>query len=154
VPQSTISAQKSYMVKTLKLLVEGYDGKLRLADDADPSWWRNDDALDGLPKPKQVWAWWNGEDDPPNPGTPGRPGHPPKETEDRPDSGANGERGSSGQSTKAPGQSTEEPEHQGDRGDDPGDPRHPGQENTSDKRKNGQEEALTEGFESKVQSRE
>jgi hypothetical protein len=54
VPQSTISAQKSYLVKSLKILVEDYDGKLRLADDADPSWWRKDGVLDGLPKPKQV----------------------------------------------------------------------------------------------------
>jgi hypothetical protein len=78
VPQSTISAQKSYLTKSLKLLVEEYDGKLRLANDADPSWWRKEGVLDGLPKPKQVWAWWNGEDDTPDPGTPGRPGHLPR----------------------------------------------------------------------------
>jgi hypothetical protein len=42
VAQSTISGQKSYLTKSLKLLVEEYDGKLRLAEDADPSWWRKD----------------------------------------------------------------------------------------------------------------
>ena len=89
VPQSTISAQKSYLVKSVKLLVEDHDGKLGLAKDADPSWWRKEGVLDGLPKPKQVWAWWNGEDDPPDPGTPGRPDHPPQEPEDRPGSGGN-----------------------------------------------------------------
>src|SRR5215208_2057666 len=91
VPQSTISAQKSYLTKSLKLLVEEYDGKLRLANDADPSWWRKEGVLDGLPKPKQVWAWWNGEDDTPDPGTPGRPGHPPENPPDRPGSGVNGD---------------------------------------------------------------
>lgn len=143
VPQSTISAQRSYLVKSLKLLVEGYDGKLRLADDADPSWWRKDDALDGLPKPKQVSAWWNGEDDPPDPGTPDHPGHPPQNAEERPGSGINGDRGSSGHRSEAPGQPSEEPEHQADRGGDQGDPHDPGQEKALDKRENGQGEALT-----------
>jgi hypothetical protein len=143
VPQSTISAQKSYLVKSVKLLVEDHDGKLGLAKDADPSWWRKEGVLDGLPKPKQVWAWWNGEDDPPDPGTPGRPGHPPEDPPDRPGSGVNGDRGSSGHRSEAPGQSSEEPEHQPDRGGDQGDPHDPGQENTLDKREHGQEEALT-----------
>jgi hypothetical protein len=149
VAQSTTSAQKAYLVRSLKLLVEGYDGKLRLADDADPSWWRKYDALDGLPKPKQVWAWWRAQHGPPDPGTPGRPGHPPEDPEDRPGSGVNGDRGSSGHRSEAPGQPAEEPERQGDRG---GDPRDPGQENALDKRENGQEEALTGvigGFESR-----
>jgi hypothetical protein len=151
VPQSTISAQKSYLVKSLKLLVEGYDGKLRLADDSDPSWWRKEGVLDGLPKPKQVRAWWNGEDDSPDPGTPGRPGHPPDDPADRPGSGVNGDRGSSGHRSEAPDQPSEEPEHQPDRGGDRGDPHDPGQENALDKRENSQEEALTGvigGFES------
>jgi hypothetical protein len=152
VPQSTISAQKSYLVKSVKLLVEDHDGKLGLAKDADPSWWRKEGVLDGLPKPKQVWAWWNGEDDPPDPGTPGRPGHPPEDPPDRPGSGINGDRGSSGHRSEALGQPAEEPEHQADRGGDQGDPHDPGQENALDKRENGQEEALTGvigGFESR-----
>jgi hypothetical protein len=151
VPQSTISAQKSYLVKSVKLLVEDYDGKLGLVKDADPSWWRKEGALDGLPKPKQVWAWWNGEDDPTDPETPGRPGHPPKDPPDRPGSGVNADRRTSGQRSEAPGQPAEEPEHQPDRGGDQGDPHDPGQENALDKRENGQEEALTGvigGFES------
>jgi hypothetical protein len=109
-------------------------------------------VLDGLPKPKQVWAWWNGKDDSPDPGTPGRPGHPPEDPPDRPGSGVNGDRGSSGQRSEAPGQPSEEPEHQPDRGGDRGDPHDPGQENALDKRENGQEEALTGvtgGFESR-----
>ena len=152
VAQSTISAQKSYLVKSVKLLVEDYDGKLGIAKDADPSWWRKDGVLDGLPKPKQVWAWWNGEEDPPDPGTSGRPGHPPEEPADRPGSGVNGDRGSSGHCSEAPGQPAEEPEHQPDRRGDGGDPHDPGQENALDKRENGQEEALTGvigGFESR-----
>jgi hypothetical protein len=151
VPQSTISAQKTYLVKSLKLLVEGYDGKLRLADDADPSWWNKEGSLDGLPKPRQVWAWWNGEDDPPDPGTPGRPGHLPENPPDRPGSGVNGDRGPSGHRSEAPGQPSEEPEHQADRGGDPGDPHDPGQEKALDKRENSQDVALTGvigGFES------
>jgi hypothetical protein len=143
VAQSTISAQKSYLVKSVKLLVEDHDGRLGLAKDADPSWWRKEGVLDGLPKPKQVWAWWNGEDDPPDPGTPGRPGHPPEEPADRPGSGINGDRGSSGHRSEAPGQPAEEPEHQADRGGDRGDPHDPDQENALDKRENGQEEGLT-----------
>jgi hypothetical protein len=152
VPQSTISAQKSYLVKSLKLLVEEYDGKLRLADDADPWLWRKEGVLDGLPKPKQVWAWWNGEDDPPDPGTPGRPDHPPEDPPDRPGSGVNGDRRIPGHRSEAPDQPAEEPEHQADRGGDQGDPPDPGQENALDKRENGQEEALTGvigGFESR-----
>jgi hypothetical protein len=121
----------------------GPRGRYRLADDADPSWWRKEGVLDGLPKPKQVWAWWNGEDDPPDPGTPGRPGHPPEDPPDLPDSGVNADRGSSGQRPEAPGQPSEEQEHQPDRGGDPGDPHDPGQENALDKRENSQEEALT-----------
>jgi hypothetical protein len=151
VAQSTISAQKSYLVKSVKLLVEDYDGKLGLAKDADPSWWRKEGVLDGLPKPKQVWAWWNGEDDPPDPGRPGRPGHPPEDPPDRPGSGANGDRGSSGHHSEAPGQPAEEPEHQADRGGVQGDPHDPGQESALDKRENSQEETLTGvigGFES------
>jgi hypothetical protein len=152
VPQSTISGQKSYLVKSLRLLVEGYDGKLRLADDADPSWWRKEGALDGLPKPKQVRAWWKGEDDPPDPGTPDRPDHPPEDPADRPVGGANGDRGASGHRPEAPGQPAEKPEHRGDRGGDLGDPRGPGQENALDKQENGHEgtpTGVTGGFESK-----
>ncbi|HSK82816.1 MAG TPA: hypothetical protein VK902_05335 [Rubrobacter sp.] len=143
VPQSTISAQKSYLVKSLKLLVEEYDGKLRLADDANPSWWRKEGVLDGLPKPRQVWAWWRAQHDPPDPGTPGRPDHPPENPPDRPGSGVNGDRRTSGHRSEAPGQPAEDPEHQADRGDDRGDPHDPGQENALDKRENSQEEALT-----------
>jgi hypothetical protein len=143
VPQSTISAQKSYLVKSVKLLVEDYDGKLGLAKDADPSWWRKEGVLDGLPKPKQVWAWWRAQHDPPDPGTPGRPGHPPEDPPDRPGSGLNGDRRTPGHRSEAPGQPSEEPEHQGDRGGDQGDPHDPGQENALDKRENSQEEGLT-----------
>jgi hypothetical protein len=152
VPQSTISAQRSFLVKSLKLLVEEYDGKLRLAEDADPSWWRKEGVLDGLPKPKRVWAWWKAEHDPPGPGSPDRPDHPPQDPADHPGGGANGDRDSSGHAPEAPGQPAEEPEHQSDRGDDPGDPRDPDQENALDKRENGQEEAptgVTGGFESR-----
>jgi hypothetical protein len=152
VAQSTISAQKSYLVKSLKLLSEDYDGKLRLAEDADPSWWRKEGVLDGLPMPKQVWTWWNGEDDPPDPGTPDRPGQPPEDPADQPGGGVNGDRRTPGHRSEAPGQPAEEPEHQGDRGGDPGDPHDLGQENTLDKRENSQEETLTGvigGFESR-----
>jgi hypothetical protein len=153
VPQSTISAQRSFLVRSLRLLVEEYDGKLRLAEDANPSWWRKEGVLDGLPRPKQVWAWWRAQHDPPDPGTPGRPGHPPQNAEDRPDSGVNGDRGGSDHPMEAPGQPAEEPEYQGDRGGDPDDPRDPGQENALDKRENGQEEALT-GVTGGIESRD
>jgi hypothetical protein len=152
VPQSTISAQKSYLVKSAKLLVEDHDGKLGLAKDADPSWWRKEGVLDGLPKPRQVWAWWRAQHDPPDPGTPDHPGQPPENPPDRPGSGVNGDRGSSGHRSEAPGQPSEEPEHQPDRGGDRGDPHDPDQENALDKRENGQEEGLTwvtGGFESR-----
>jgi hypothetical protein len=143
VPQSTISAQKSYLVKSVKLLVEDHDGKLGLAKDADPSWWRKEGVLDGLPKPKQVWAWWRAQHDPPDPGTPDRPGYPPQDPADQPGSGVNGDRGSSGHRSEAPGQPAEEPEHQADRRGDRGDPHDPGQENALDKRESSQEAAPT-----------
>jgi hypothetical protein len=143
VAQSTISAQKSYLVKSAKLLVEDHDGKLGLAKDADPSWWRKEGVLDGLPKPKQVWAWWRAQHDPPDPGTPDRPGYPPQDPADQPGSGVNGDRGSSGHRSEAPGQPAEEPEHQADRRGDRGDPHDPGQENALDKRESSQEAAPT-----------
>ena len=72
VSQSTISAQRSFLTKSLKLVLEDNKGRLRLAEDVDPSLWETDDALDGFPRPAQVSAWWNGDDDPPDPERPER----------------------------------------------------------------------------------
>lgn len=57
VSQSTISAHKSYLVKSVKLLEESRDG-LSLVAGAAPSDWRKDDVLAGFPSPQQVREWW------------------------------------------------------------------------------------------------
>ncbi len=62
VAQSTISDNKTYLVKSVKFMTETADGKLNIVDGADPSWWERGDALDGFPKPEQVKVWW--ADDP------------------------------------------------------------------------------------------
>jgi hypothetical protein len=32
--------------------------RLDLVADAEPSWWNDDDLLEGFPHPEQVWRWW------------------------------------------------------------------------------------------------
>jgi hypothetical protein len=68
VSQSTVSGNKTFLVKSAKLVREVGEGGLALVKDAEPSWWHSGDALLGFPKPEEVRAWWAGNDPtPPSP---------------------------------------------------------------------------------------
>jgi transcriptional regulator with XRE-family HTH domain len=68
VSQSTVSENKTFLVKSAKLVREVGEGGLALVKDAEPSWWHSGDALLGFPKPDEVKAWWAGNDPtPPSP---------------------------------------------------------------------------------------
>jgi len=58
VHHSTIGEHRTYLVKSVKLLRETEGGMLDLMADAEPSWWNDDDLLEGFPRPEQVWRWW------------------------------------------------------------------------------------------------
>lgn len=66
VRQSSISENKTFLVKSAKLMWEPPGGGLALVKGSEPSWWVKGDALDGFPKPEQVRIWWAG-DGPPTP---------------------------------------------------------------------------------------
>jgi hypothetical protein len=55
---STIGEHRTYLVKSVKLLRETESGLLDLVADAEPSWWNDDDLLEGFPHPEKVWRWW------------------------------------------------------------------------------------------------
>ena len=59
VAQSTISENKTFLVKSLKWVWEPEGGGLALVNDAEPSWWERGDALVGFPRPEEVRAWWS-----------------------------------------------------------------------------------------------
>jgi hypothetical protein len=144
VPQSTISGQKTFLTKSLKLVVEDYGGKLKLADDVDPSLWKTDDALDGFPRPEQVRSWWDGDDEPQDPETPGRPGHARDGSGEHAGGGANGDRPSAGHRPEASGHGErDEADHRDDRSEGDGDRQTPGQENAVDERESVSENAPT-----------
>jgi hypothetical protein len=58
VHHSTVGEHRTYLVKSVKLLRETESGMLDLVADAEPSWWNEDDLLEGFPHPEQVWRWW------------------------------------------------------------------------------------------------
>jgi hypothetical protein len=55
---STVGEHRTYLVKSVKLLRETESGMLDLVADAEPSWWNDDDLLEGFPHPEKVWRWW------------------------------------------------------------------------------------------------
>jgi hypothetical protein len=59
VHHSTIGEHRTYLVKSVKLLRETESGMLDLVADAEPTWWNDDDLLEGFPHPEQVWRWWD-----------------------------------------------------------------------------------------------
>jgi hypothetical protein len=78
VSQSTVSENKTFLVKSVKLVRETGEGGLALVKGAEPSWWDSGDALLGFPKPDEVRAWWGGNDPtPPNPEGGDRADHGP-----------------------------------------------------------------------------
>ena len=60
VSQSTVSGNRSFLVKSVKLMRETREGGLALVEGAEPSWWEKGDVLDGFPRPEEVRAWWSG----------------------------------------------------------------------------------------------
>jgi len=145
IPQSTITDNKTFLVKSAKLLREPEGGGLALVEGADPSWWEKDDVLVGFPRPEQVWRWWNGENDPPpDPETPGQGGQAHRAAAKHDSNGAKGDRPPAGHHLHASGHSVHnEADHHADRLEDPGDRRGPGQEKGVDKGKNASESELT-----------
>ena len=63
---STISEHRTYLTKSAKLLRETESGMLDLVADAEPSWWNDDDLLEGFPHPEKVWRWWEEKESQPN----------------------------------------------------------------------------------------
>lgn len=86
VRQASISENKTFLVKSAKLLWEPEGKGLALVEDADPSWWQKGDALDGFPKPEQVKIWWT-VDCSPDPDPSNRSIHSPANRGDREDYG-------------------------------------------------------------------
>jgi len=58
---STVGEHRTYLVRSAKLLRETESGTLDLVADAEPSWWNDDDLLEGFPHPEKVWRWWKEE---------------------------------------------------------------------------------------------
>ena len=59
---STVGEHRTYLSKSVKLLRETESGMLDLVADAEPSWWNDDDLLEGFPHPEKVWRWWEGKE--------------------------------------------------------------------------------------------
>jgi hypothetical protein len=55
--RSIVSRQKTYLETSVKLIHEEFGGKLRLVDEADPSWWEEGEPMQGFPKPDEVALW-------------------------------------------------------------------------------------------------
>ncbi len=82
VRQASISENKTFLVKSAKLLWEHSGGGLALVEDADPSWWEKGDTLDGFPKPEQVRIWWADKGSP-DPDPSGKPAYGSANRDDR-----------------------------------------------------------------------
>ena len=54
VPQSTISDNKTFLVRSAMLVLEPEGGGLALVEGAEPLWWEKGDVLARFPKPEQV----------------------------------------------------------------------------------------------------
>lgn len=61
ISQSTVSENKTFLTKSVKILRETEGGGLALVKEAEPSWWDTGDALLGFPQPEQVREWWKGD---------------------------------------------------------------------------------------------
>jgi hypothetical protein len=61
VHHSTVGQHRTYLVWSVKFLRETESGMLDLVADAEPSWWNDDDLLEGFPHPEKVWRWWKDE---------------------------------------------------------------------------------------------
>ena len=57
----TVRKQKAFLVQSVGLLRESEQGGLRLVKDANPSWWEDNEILEGFPTPDEVDMWWTGK---------------------------------------------------------------------------------------------
>jgi hypothetical protein len=109
VHHSTIGEHRTYLVKSVKLLRETESGMLDLVTDAEPSWWNDDDLLEGFPHPEQVWRWWEEKEFPLVPESAPHARHTKDEgQEPRSDAENPG-----GHSTRHPSATTRHPEDEG-----------------------------------------
>ena len=93
VAQSTVSDNKTFLVKSVKLIREVGEGGLALIKDAEPSRWDSGDVLLGFPKPDEVRAWWGGDDPtPPSPEGADRADHEPDTAPNTASEAVNGDR--------------------------------------------------------------
>jgi hypothetical protein len=58
VHHSTVGQHRTYLVWSVKFLRETESGMLDLVADAEPTWWNDDDLLEGFPHPEKVWRLW------------------------------------------------------------------------------------------------
>ena len=144
-PQSTVSDNKTFLVKSVKLLWEhASGGGLGLVEDAEPSWWEKGDVLAGFPRPEQVRSWWEGDDGPPDPETPGRAGRPATGAEEGRKDGEKGDRGTPSRGPEAAGRvASDDGGVRADRPGDAGDRQTPGRENAVDERQDAPESGPT-----------
>jgi hypothetical protein len=109
VHHSTIGEHRTYLAKSVKLLRETDSGMLDLAADAEPSWWNDDDLLEGFPHPEQVWRWWQEKESHSAPESARHTRQSQDESQEpRSDAGNTG-----GHSTRHPSAITRQPEDEG-----------------------------------------
>jgi DNA-binding Lrp family transcriptional regulator len=130
VSQSTVSENKTFLVKSAKLVREVGEGGLALVKDAEPSWWDTGDALLGFPKPEEVRSWWGGDDPPPpSPEGADRADHEPDTAPNAASEAVNGDRRDADQERGTDDHYDKKGAAQGDRRAEAGDRRVADQEN-------------------------
>jgi hypothetical protein len=122
VSQSTVSENKTFLVKSAKLVREVGEGGLALVKDAEPSWWDTGDALLGFPKPEEVRSWWGGDDPPPSgPEGADRADHEPDTSPNAASEAVNGDRRDADQERETDDHYDKKDAAQGDRRAEAGD---------------------------------
>jgi hypothetical protein len=99
--QSTVSDNKTFLVKSVKFMRETSNGGLALVEGAEPSWWEKGDALEGFPRSEKVRTWWSGDSSPPDPEGTDRVDHDLDESETPHGEAAKGDRHSTDQGQEA-----------------------------------------------------
>jgi len=112
---STVSDNKTFLVKSAKLMKESDDG-LALIEGADPSWWATGDMMRGLPTPAQVRTWWE-ERDPDLSESAEHAEHAERAAEQDPDPHTYGDSGVRGGAEHQPNTDQEVPNTNGTSGD-------------------------------------
>jgi DNA-binding MarR family transcriptional regulator len=73
---STVSENKTFLTRSVKLLREVEGEGLGLVAGAEPSWWEKGDLLVGFPHPEQVRDWWEEYHSAPDPQSAEQPEQP------------------------------------------------------------------------------